>query len=303
MKIITCSTVAAIAVLCVRPAVVVGQEAGFQQLNSWVAEPGARTSNQGNVLLVQRGTVRTARIYSDFILRFEFRLSEPESEGRLFIRSRFGYDNDPASERGYRIALTNNVDGLDALGRVSGSGVGMKEVEFRPIQPPTPAGRWQECEIGAERGKLTVRLNGVIVSTVQALDEFAGYIALQSRRGDGIEVRNVQAKRGPSTSEPFGQDAHRASEPGVNLPRALKMAKPFYPREPYDAGVQGAVSLELVVDATGLAGDVRVLKSLHPDLDEAAIASARQSQFAPGTRAGQPVAVVVTMDVTFQLKK
>jgi TonB family protein len=303
MKTITRATVVALAVLCVRPAVVVGQEAGFQPLNSWVAEPGAHTSNQGNALLIQRGTIRTTRIYSDFVLRFEFRLSESESEGRLFVRSRFGYDNDPASEHGYRIALTNKVDGADPLGRVSGSDVGMTEVEFHPTPPPTPAGRWQECEIGAERGKLTVRLNGVLVSTVQALDEFAGYIALQSRRGDGIEVRNIQAKRVPSTSEPFGQEAHRASEPGVNLPRALKTAKPFYPREPYDAGVQGAVSLELVVDATGLAGDVRVLKSLHPDLDEAAIASARQWRFAPGTRAGQPVAVVVTMDVTFQLRK
>jgi TonB family protein len=303
MKIIACATVAALAVLCVGPAVVVGQGAGFQPLNSWVAEPGARTCNQGNVLLIKRGTIRTARIYSDFMLRFEFRLLEPESEGRLFVRSRFGYDNNPASERGYRIALTDKVDGADALGRVSGSDAGMMEVEFHPIQPPTPAGRWQECEIGAERGKITVRLNGVIVSTVQALDEFAGYIALQSRRGDGIEVRNVQAKRVPSTSEAFGQEAHRTSEPGVNVPRALKTAKPFYPREPYDAGVQGVVSLEVVVDATGLAGDVRVLKSLHPDLDEAAIASARQWQFAPGTRAGQPVAVVVTMDVTFRLRK
>jgi TonB family protein len=177
------------------------------------------------------------------------------------------------------------------------------EVEFHPIQPPTPAGRWQVCEIGAERGKLTVRLNGAIVSTVQALDEFAGYIALQSRRGDGIEVRNVQATRLPSTGEPFGQGAHRASEPGVNLPRALKTANPFYPREPFDAHLQGAVRLEVVVDTTGQAGDVRVLKSVHPDLDEAAIASVRQWQFAPGTIAGQPVAVVVTMDVTFRLTK
>jgi TonB family protein len=189
MKTITRATVAAIAVLCVRPVVAVGQEAGFQPLDSWVAEPGARTSNQGDVLVIQRGTVRTARIYSDFVLRFEFRLPEPEAEGRLFVRSRFGYGNNRASERGYRIALTNRVDGA------------------------------------------------------------------------------------------------------------------FYPREPFDAGVQGAVSLELVVDATGRAGDVRVLRSLHPDLDEAAIASARQWEFAPGTTAGQPVAVVVTMAVTFQLRK
>ena len=72
-----------------------------------------------------------------------------------------------------------------------------------------------------------------------------------------------------ATSEPFGQGAHRATEAGVTLPRPLRTAKPFYPRDPHDAWIQGVVGLELVVDIMGRAGDVRVVKSLHPDLDEA----------------------------------
>ena len=58
--------------------------------------------------------------------------------------------------------------------------------------------------------------------------------------------------------------------------------------------------LELVVEATGSVGDVRVVKSLHPDLDEAAIASARQWRFTPGTSAGQSIPVIVTMEVSFR---
>ena len=63
------------------------------------------------------------------------------------------------------------------------------------------------------------------------------------------------------------------------------------------------MSLELVVDSNGSVGDTRVAKSLHPDLDEAAIGSARKWRFSPGTKSGQPVPVIVMMDVSFQLSR
>jgi TonB family protein len=47
---------------------------------------------------------------------------------------------------------------------------------------------------------------------------------------------------------------------------------------------------------------VCVTKSLHEDLDVEALAAARQWQFTPGMRAGEPVAVLVTIELTFTLK-
>ena len=159
------------------------------------------------------------RLYSDFVFRFEFRLLQPTAEGRVLLRSRFGYGT-ASSERGYRVGLTNRIDGVDALGRLSGADVGMKRMEFTPAQSSGSVGGWQECEIRAERDQFTVSVNGRTVSSGQSVDEFTGHIALQARRGDGIQFRNLRADRLPATREPFGLGAHRVTEAGVTLPRA-----------------------------------------------------------------------------------
>jgi TonB family protein len=86
-------------------------------------------------------------------------------------------------------------------------------------------------------------------------------------------------------------DASRMN-PSSPLPVAV-LASRWFPEEP-------SMSDEAaVVEPNGVVGDVRVVKSLHPDLDEAAIASARQSRFKPGRKSGQEVAVIVEIDVSF----
>ena len=132
------------------------------------------------------------------------------SEGRVVVRSRFGYGD--RNEVGYRVELTDRTD-ANALGRVSGAAVDLKIAEFNPA-PIVAPDQWQECEIRAERARLSVRVNGVLVTEAQALDEFTGYVALQVSRG-GIEFRNLRAARQPSASDTFGQGAYRASEPGI----------------------------------------------------------------------------------------
>jgi protein TonB len=86
------------------------------------------------------------------------------------------------------------------------------------------------------------------------------------------------------------------------VPR-LASSQPFYPREPFDARIEGTVGLVLVVKADGSIGDIRVGKSVEPNLDEAAIASARKWRFSPGTKDGEPVDVIVSMTVAFGLRK
>jgi TonB family protein len=176
----------------------------------------------------------------------------------------------------------------------------MKEIAFTPASLDEGGDGWRLGEIRAERGTLSVRISGALVSSAESLNEFTGHIALQVRRGSGIEFRDVRVERLPSAVEPFGQGAARGNEAGVMPPRAIRTAMPFYPKEPHDKWIQGVTSLELVVEPTGEAGDIRVVKSLHPDLDEAAVASARQWRFSPGTKAGQAIPVIVSMEVSFR---
>lgn len=91
---------------------------------------------------------------------------------------------------------------------------------------------------------------------------------------------------------------------GVTVPRVLREVKPAYTAEAMRAKVQGLVLLECVVMPDGTIGRVEVVKSLDGTfgLDQEAIKAARQWRFAPGTRFGEPVAVLVTIELAFTLR-
>ena len=91
---------------------------------------------------------------------------------------------------------------------------------------------------------------------------------------------------------------------GVVNPRILREVKPQYTADAMRAKVQGTVLLECVVLADGTVGRVDVVKSLDPTfgLDSEAVKAARQWRFQPGTRFGEPVNVLVTIELTFTLR-
>ncbi len=92
---------------------------------------------------------------------------------------------------------------------------------------------------------------------------------------------------------------------GVTLPTVAHEVKPKYTPEAMERKIQGSVWLETVVLETGDVGDVVVTRSLDAEygLDQQAIAAAKQWKFKPATKDGKPVAVWVTIELTFTLKK
>jgi TonB family protein len=58
------------------------------------------------------------------------------------------------------------------------------------------------------------------------------------------------------------------------------------------------------VQADGTVGDVRVIRSLDSTfgLDQNAIKAVRQWRFEPGSQAGKPVPVIVSVELTFTLR-
>jgi protein TonB len=101
----------------------------------------------------------------------------------------------------------------------------------------------------------------------------------------------------------FGGGAFRPGN-GVVLPRLVRDVKPQYTADAMRAKVQGTVLLECVVMPDGSVGKVQVIRSLDSTfgLDQEAIKAARQWRFTPGTRFGEPVAVLVTIELTFTLR-
>jgi TonB family protein len=90
---------------------------------------------------------------------------------------------------------------------------------------------------------------------------------------------------------------------GVTLPAVVKEVKPQYTDRAKNARVQGSVLLRAVVLESGrISDDVEVLRSLDAGLDQQAIAALKQWEFKPGTREGKPVAVRISVELTFTLK-
>ena len=91
---------------------------------------------------------------------------------------------------------------------------------------------------------------------------------------------------------------------GVSTPRPIREVEPRYTSEAMRAKVQGEVWLEAIVLPDGTIGDVTVVRSLDRifGLDEEAIKAAKQWRFLPGTRLGEPVAVLVTIAISFRIR-
>jgi TonB family protein len=108
---------------------------------------------------------------------------------------------------------------------------------------------------------------------------------------------------GPGFGGGTGGGAYRPGN-GVNLPQPLREVKPQYTADAMRAKVQGTVLLECVVLPDGTVGSVEVVRSLDSTfgLDQEAIKAAKQWRFRPGTRFGEPVAVLVTIELTFTLR-
>ncbi len=92
---------------------------------------------------------------------------------------------------------------------------------------------------------------------------------------------------------------------GVTLPVVVAEFKPSYTAEAMQQKIQGSVYLQVVVLASGDVGDVRITRSLDTEygLDQEAIKATKRWKFKPGTKDGKPVAVEVTIELTFTLKK
>jgi protein TonB len=91
---------------------------------------------------------------------------------------------------------------------------------------------------------------------------------------------------------------------GVTNPKLLVEVKPSYTADAMRAKIQGVVTLEAVVLPDGTVGNVQIVRSLDRTfgLDQEAIKTVKRWRFAPGTRMGQPVPVLVEIEMTFTLR-
>jgi periplasmic protein TonB len=112
-----------------------------------------------------------------------------------------------------------------------------------------------------------------------------------SGRGPGV---------GPGWGGGIGGGAYRVGG-GVSAPKVVYDPDPEYSEEARKSKFQGTVVLWLVVSPDGKPQQIRVQRSLGMGLDEKAIEAVRQWRFEPAKKDGQPVPVMINVEVNFRL--
>ena len=88
---------------------------------------------------------------------------------------------------------------------------------------------------------------------------------------------------------------------GITAPLKVAHVAPIYPSLAREARIEGTVILEAVIDERGGVTSARILRG-HPALDGAALDAVRQWTFTPARLNGEPIPVVMTVTVRFQLR-
>ena len=105
---------------------------------------------------------------------------------------------------------------------------------------------------------------------------------------------------GAAAAIPNAQEIARETSPVL-----IREVKPQYTEEARRAKIQGVVEMAAVVLEDGTVGDVTVTKSLDQQygLDDEAVKAMQKWRFKPGTKDGKPVAVTISVEMSFSLRK
>jgi TonB family protein len=191
-------------------------------------------------------------------------------------------------------------------GIVAGAKVMLDGQEPQHFEAETnPDGKFELTAIPPGRYTLSVSLAGFKTFQesldLQASSAWSRVITLQL--GDVQETINVRSTRlapRDTKSAPIRVRVGGNVEP----PRKTHDVRPVYPESMREAGIEGVVPLEAIIDRAGTVQSVRVLTAaVHPELVRAAADAVRQWRFDPTRLNGTPVEVVMNVSITFELER
>lgn len=88
---------------------------------------------------------------------------------------------------------------------------------------------------------------------------------------------------------------------GVTPPRVVFQRDPEFSDLAREAKYQGTIIVMLIVDKTGQARNIRIVRPLGLGLDQKAVATISMWRFDPAKKNGEPVNVEIAVEVSFRL--
>ncbi len=149
----------------------------------------------------------------------------------------------------------------------------------------------------------TVNAVETVPGSMSALDMPVG-TGGSNGRGTGIGNGTGNGV-GDGTGGGYGGGAYQIGN-GVTSPTLVREVKPNYTGDAMRAKLQGVVEMECIVLPDGSVDpkSIKITRSLDSTfgLDQQAIIAVKQWRFRPGTLKGQPVPVIVNVELTFTLR-
>jgi len=96
-------------------------------------------------------------------------------------------------------------------------------------------------------------------------------------------------------------EIYHVGKDGASVPRPTYTPEPEFSEQARHAKYQGTVVLNIVIDKAGKISRIRLERPLGLGLDENAMEGVKRWRFNPATRNGQPVAVEMNIEVSFNL--
>ena len=130
-------------------------------------------------------------------------------------------------------------------------------------------------------------------------------------RGERAVVGGMDGEQAPymflvveprTTDAPGNELGPVRVDEGITPPRVVTRSAPEYPASAKAAKITGVVVMETVIEADGTISSVKVLRSPHPDLGDAAVKAVREWRFEPARKDGKPVAVIYNLTINFTLQ-
>jgi TonB family protein len=111
------------------------------------------------------------------------------------------------------------------------------------------------------------------------------------------------AKQEGKPAPPQGNGPMNSFKPrgGMSPPHIAYQSDPEYSDEARKAKHQGTIVLSLAVDASGAPKDLQIVRPLGLGLDEKSIESVSKWTFRPARKDGEPVSVLINVEVNFRL--
>jgi periplasmic protein TonB len=177
--------------------------------------------------------------------------------------------------------------------------VAAKPPDVKPIPKPADV-PMPEVIVPVQTPQAVVTLPGALTQ----IDSTVGTGAGGGGKGNGIGTGNGNGV-GSGEGGGFGGGVYNIGN-GVTSPVLIREVKPNYTGDAMRAKLQGVVEMEAVVlpDGTVDANRIKITRSLDSTfgLDQQAVIAVRQWRFRPGTYKGQPVPVLVNVELTFTLR-